>query len=109
MAKQCPDRQLGEAEIAGDAAEGVAQRVRRDTLNTDAGAEPEEAGLGRREMAVGNIGREDIRIIAASRLAGSDLRGGRADRTDLRIALGVGESHVADPGVEPMALHALSL
>jgi hypothetical protein len=68
------DRQLGEAEVASDAAEGMPQGVGCDSLDLSRGAEARQAALRRREMAVADIGGEDIRAALAGWLTGRELR-----------------------------------
>src|SRR5260370_31100532 len=59
------DRQLGEAEVTSDAAEGMSQGVGCDALDLLRGAEARQAALRRREMAVADVGGEDIRAVLA--------------------------------------------
>src|SRR5579864_5119246 len=85
----------------------MAQRVRRDLLDFRDSAEPGQASLGGRVMAVADIGREDIRAILASRLVRCEPGRRRPDRAYLSVALGIRKMDIALIGMQPGALQPL--
>ncbi len=109
VTQQGGDRQFGKSEVASDAAERMAQRVRGNSVDLRGGAEPGEAALGGRVVAVADIGREDIRAILTGRLGCRELGRRRPDRAHLSIAFGVREMDIAILGTQPSALQALGL
>ena len=64
VAQQARDGQLGKSEVSGDAGEGMAKNVRRDILELGGKAEPLENPDDADEMAVADLAREDVGVLA---------------------------------------------
>jgi len=109
VAEERPDREFGEAQISGDAAERMAKRMRRDANDAHARAKPGQTGFSCGEMPVADVGRKYVRATLPKRLVGSKFRRSLADGANLGVPLSVRETHIAGIGMEPGALKTLPL
>ncbi len=91
MSQKRRDGQLGEAEVAGEACEGMTQRVRRDVGDLGALADAVEHADDADEMPFAPVGREEERRFGLG-LSEEEFDGRLADYPGLRAALGVRET-----------------
>ena len=90
VTEQSGDRQLGEAQIAGDAGKGVSKDVRGHAGKFRLGANPIEHSNDTDEMPVADIGGEHVGRMLLDGLAFDALDRRDADHAELLAALGVG-------------------
>ena len=105
VAEQRRDRQLGKAEIAGDAREGVAQGMWGDVLQLRHCADAIEHAYDPDEMPFAPIGREE-EARSGLWLSQQQVDGGAADDPRLRAALRIGKSDRALFVMEPGTLQS---
>lgn len=102
--EQGGDGQLGEAEVAGDAGEGVPKHVRRDTLQLRALAGAIEHPDHTDEVALAPIGRKYVGSPFPAWEALDQLAGDRPDDPDLRSAFGIEKGDAVGLRIEPAPL-----